>query len=301
MSDDKAARLIELAGVLPGLVTQIKRRQELTRYAWPLSDNPSADASIPPAHCWRSVSQRTLSHPIAWLGDFTVDDGVNIYQNVLDGLELPYLPLTDPTTTDPDQIVNFYDNDAPSERGGIAGMVLIGLRARMVVANCGLRTDPSVKTHEENAWTTAVPAFARHYLAFRLTHVADRRTPWVSDTLWAYMDRPSRAFVTVPPLIWNRRNTRAELVNRAPDFGGTPPGTPGPTLGLSQPVVPHQGSASVLIEGLFVPDPDRCPNIWPGLWCPPQAIRGHQKFDPDYYAARRAKIDLAQRALRPQK
>ncbi len=302
-----ASKLIDLATVMPGLIAQAKRRQEMTSYAWPLSDNPSPDGAIPPAHCWRSVSQRTLSHPLAWLGTFTVDDGINIYQGAMQGLELPSLELVDPNTTDTDQIVNFYDNDSDDERGAIEGMVLIGLRGRLVVANCGLTTDPQGPsppppvTRRENAWTQAIPDFAKHYLAFRLTHVADRRAPWVSDTLWAYMDRPSRGFVAVPPLIWNRRNVRGELVNRVPDFGGTPPGTPGPTLGLTTSFEAHQATISAVIEGLFVPDPEHCPNEWPGLWCPPQAIRGHRLYDPDYYALRRQKIDLAQMALRNMK
>ena len=290
MLNQEHTKNVNIAGYLSGLLVEAEREIELTRYAWPLFDDPSPGKAIPPAQCWRTVSQRTLSHPIAWLGAPLIPaPGGNPYVATMQALELPSEALVDRNSTDTDQIVQFYDNNSDTERGRIEGLVLIGIRAHMVVAQAGFEDIFSGPSRRNNAWSRAIPAFAEHYLSFRITHTVGRTDPWVNDTPMIYIARPDRHFVTVPPLIWSARNVHAEWINRVPDF--QPSGDESPTLAvLSANVIDYPATASLLVEGLFVPDPDICPDLWPGMWCPPQAIRGHRQYDPEYYKVRRQKL-----------
>lgn len=294
--------ITEMAGIIGGLVTQQAAKGPTKgRPAWPLYDNPAPDVAIPPAHCWRSVGKRTLSHPIGWsaIAGLIPFGGKVPYVGVIEPMGLPDLPLTDLNTTLTRQIAPFWDNDSATDRGAIEDMVLIGIRARMVLAMAGKQETIGGVFRRSNEWARALPQFMGHYLSFRTTHTAGRRDPWINDTPLAYIDRLDQAFISVPPLIWNTRDTTAEWVTRVPDFNSS--ATPTPTLsqiaGGDPVVIPATGS--LFVEGLFVPDPDRCPDNWPGLWCPPQAIRGHRLFDPDFYARRRKRLGTVIEKMNP--
>jgi hypothetical protein len=288
-----ASKIQSMASVIGGLVTQERRRAQETRFAWPLHQNPSPDACIPPAQCWRSVSKRTLTQQVAWSAQFALLPlaAKPVYEQGLDALELPYIPLTDPKATSTSEIAPFYDNNNPDERGSIDNLVLIGLRASITFAYGGKQDVAAGPFRRSNEWAKAYPEFLGHYLNFRLTHTSGRRDPWVFDTPLRYIDRPDQGFLATPPLIWNTRDTSAYWVSRPPDGGGSPLNRPVLQQGPGGDNVAIPVTATVDVEGLFVPDPARCGADWPGLWCPPQAIRGHRDFDPDFMRHRRAKLD----------
>ena len=221
-----ALQLSDMTGLIGGLVTQEIQRRQSTRYAWAslgLVDAPLSHLPTPPAECWRSVSQRTQSHPVTWLGQTQFDPTVsNPYEAAMIAAELPREPLVDVNSVDFAQIAPFYDNDDQVDRARLDNLVLIGLRAELVAAAVG-RSFASVDPdrYQSDEYNEAIPNFARHYLSFRIAATPTRRDPWVIDTPLDYLWRADRRFVAVPPLIWSQRDVTCNWVSRPPDGSGT--------------------------------------------------------------------------------
>ena len=283
-------RLEDVQGLLGGLVTQHIRRRELAYYDWSrLVNQPlPIDRCIPPAHCWRSVSKRTLSAPVTFLSNtlfaFFGVGSAPFYGYTGGGagtLSPPASAFNAPALANA-----FWDNNVNTsqERGRVDGLVLIGLRARVTLALWFRRVPapapPAIGQWRANSTTAALRRYLADYTTLRIRPRADDGDPWIEDIPLSYLERPDGRFVAVPPLLWTGRSAVATLQGRAADFGARAGGIPDVRSGVAD--LFSNTQAELLIEGLWIQPPDKCGTEWPGAYCPVEVIGNHPQYDPDF-------------------
>lgn len=224
----------------------------------------ACENAVVPNHCMRTVSQRSMSAPVNFLG---------LTAHVAAGGNVFVAAVTDPATG----LLNgvglggtapkiFHNANVQVERQRVDELVLWGGRAKVsvqVVAGVGGTTPFNV-----GEFVSTLKDFIRSYVVFRVFHTSDVGEPWISDTPIFYVDRPDGEFVPFPPVLWKDRDPKMELDVRVADFGAAA----GQLPELSVTGIDLDVQASILFETLWQPDPEQCGNYWPGLSCPKNRV-----------------------------
>jgi hypothetical protein len=251
--------------------------------------NKLCECAINPTHCYRTVSQRSLSVPTRFLSQQRViPAGNNFFADLFNSAAGAF--GTTLTANGPGVIFN--DANVNTERRRIYDMVMIALRASINVKMSDA-TAVAAGAIDVSSLQTQIEEFAAEYIGFKIYHSADRADPWVDTTQLKYILRPNGGdqgpggpYLLVPPVKWIDRDPAMELVMVGAEKGGAAGSEPW----LESNVRDFDGTASITIDALFVPDPDVCPDLWPGKLCPKENIA-----NTPYYTG---KIQSAKRALK---
>jgi hypothetical protein len=107
------------------------------------------------------------------------------------------------------------------------------------------------------------------YVVVRAYATSDGQEPWIDDTPLYFFDRPEGEFVYVPMVYWRDRDPHMELDVRPADFGGAAGALPS----LITQDNPLDVQLSILVESLWMPNPQTCGNYWPGSMCPDKHVK----------------------------
>lgn len=259
--------MVETAGLLGGLVQQMRRRSVVPLQSGFISGKSVAqacDCALGTTHCYRSSSQRSLSTPVRILGDRAIPapgDSLYFASTFGSGMALGQPPIV------------IYDANVQAARERIQGLVLIGLRTntQIIVNQNEGTTIPAAQVNiNPDALAKRLARMFNSYHVLRIQWSSDTQDPWVSDTLLEYWDRPAHeSFLPIPPVRWKGRDARITLEARGADFPA-PLATPEPEMVST--VYGYGVQAYVRVETLWIPDPAYCGRYWPGEICPPSQV-----------------------------
>jgi hypothetical protein len=273
--------------VLEGLVTGdlAVLQQGRTYPGGPVDGNKLCECAINPTHCFRTVSQRQLSVATRFLSDRrAIAAGDDIFSTLFNSASgaLGAIAVNGPG-------VIFNDANDNVERRRIYDMVLIAMRASIDVQ----LTDafaPAAGSIDIASLQDSVEAFAAEYLSFKVYHSADRADPFVDSTQLKYILRPrggdrgaGSPYLLVPPVKWIDRDPAMEILVSGAEKGAAAGAAPT----LQNTVRDMDGTASITIDCLFVPDPEVCPDLWPGQLCPKESIANTPWYTGKIQSARR--------------
>ena len=242
--------------------------------------NSLCECAINPTHCFRTVSQRQLSVPTRFLSEHkAIPAGDDMFDNLFTSTTGALGDLTPGSGRG----VVFNDANVNQERRRIYDMVLIAMRASIDVSIVDAFS-PAAGSIDVATLQQNVANFAAEYISFKLYHSADRQDPFVDSTQLAYILRPRGNYLLVPPIKWIDRDPAMELIVDVAEFGGNQGNAPEMINTLRD----LEGEASVTIDCLFVPDPEICPDLWPGELCPRDRIANTPYYSGRIQSARRA-------------
>lgn len=266
----------QLSGAIEGLIPQQGRRpiHPLQQNAIGAGGAPDLNCcAVVPTHCFRTVSQRSLSTPVKWNSDpITIIPGNNFLTSLLTGAGGAMFGA----------VLNgagivFNDANVQLQRQRVYELVLIAVRARVDITLMDA-TDIATQT-DVNLGKLAkqLSRLASEYINLRIYHTADRNDPWVDDTPLTYFWRENHEFLPVAPVRWIDRDPAMELRLRGADFQA---GVFTAVGGLPQQLSSRDvlAACTIVVESLFIPDPDVCGAYWPGELCPPDNIGNRPNF-----------------------
>ena len=197
-SEYEKALMVETAGLLGGLVQQLKRRSTIPLQNGFISGKSVAqacDCALGTTHCYRSSSQRSLSTPVRLLGDRLIPalgDPLSIATAFSMGFGAGGAPIV------------IYDANVQADRERIQGLVCIGLRTNtnvIVQQDEGLPAPPGNINTRNDRLAQRLARIFNSFTSIRIQHTSDTQDPWVSDTLLEYFDRPAHeSFLPIPPV-----------------------------------------------------------------------------------------------------
>jgi len=237
-----------------------------------------------PTHCFRTVSQRSLNVPTTFASNFVavLGPGTDIFASLFASATGC---LGVQASGGPGVIFNNANNQAQRQR--INQLVLYAIRAEVVVEL--MDAEPvAAGSIDVSTVQRRLEDIAYSYLALKVYHTSDRNDPWIDNTSLGYFQRPRGDFLPIPPVKWIERDPAMEILISSPSFVAGVPNAPG--AGTPPPfITPRniEAQASVLIECLFAPDADVCPEIWAGVLCPPNEIGNTPEYEGQIVTARR--------------
>ena len=314
MRQDFYRQLRSSVDTLGGLVRRHHKREshatDLGLAVGRQSMRPGAlERYIPPMGCYQSVSQRSLSNPVTFLsellhlhwGEPLAGPVISLLAQMLTG---PGGAITPPAGED---TLRFQDSNAGA-RAQLRDRVLIGMRADVtVMVEFEDRPLAIVGTHQNSGeLAETIESFIRDYVSIGVFNTADSQVingtvvaaddddlragdPWMDFTPVRYFSRPDGDFLPVPPLLWRGRDPNCQIAIRKGQFGhignkqfndkAVPMVASGATTGLPATVDQNVTvQVSIIVESIFVPNPEACSGDWPGELCPTHKIGNH----PDY-------------------
>ena len=259
--------LENVQGLLGGLAVQMEREPTIgLQSGYASGGAPACENVAVPTHCFRTVSQRSLSTPTLFLSQaVAVGAGLNITDLITFGVA-GALPGATATSLG-GAAINFNDGNVQPQRARVDDLVLIGLRSRTTVYV--LTNNVVAAPFDVGSLVESVADFVKNSVVLRIYHTSDVSDPWVDSTPLAYFERPAGEFVAVPPVIWKDRDPKMQIQGRAADFGAAAGAMPNVQVPFNT-----IAGASILIEAIFVPNPDQCGPYWPGQSCPKNRIKG---------------------------
>lgn len=268
--DDVRDLMVATQGLIGGLIEQADREPTIgLQSGWANAGHApgSCETAIVPTHCLRTVSQRSLSEPVTFLGALThVAAGADLFDAAVTSVATGCLPGVGTGGTAP---IVFNSANVQVSRARTENLVLWAQRAKIAVM---LQTSDGGAINDINLGPVGrqLVDFMRSYVVERVFHTSDPGAPWIDDTPLWYFDRPDGKFVAVPPVLWRERDPYMELDVRTADFGAAANALP--TLSLGSIDVDVQ--AGIMIESLWIPNPDQCGAYWPGQFCPREHVEG---------------------------
>ena len=268
---DMDETLVQIQSLIGGLVTQMDQPPTVglqSGYARTGSAPGWCENAVVPTHCMRTVSQRSLSTPNTFLSDVV---SIALGADMFDAL----VTYADGALTGATAIgtpIRFNDANVQGQRARVDELVLIGMRAKVAL---WLVSNQAADQFNMGPAVQAAKDMVKDYVNIRVFHTSDQPgEPWIDFTPLRYFDRPEGEFVAVPPVIWKDRDPVMDISVRNADFGDAAGNQPSFNT-LGQTLV---GQLSILVESLFVPDPDYCGDYWPGLMCPKTAVKNHGAY-----------------------
>jgi hypothetical protein len=259
-------KTISHAGSAAGLQHRGSPQAFQMNRTYPAPANASlCECAINPSHCYRTISQRSLSVVTRFAGAQisgppNFPSGFDIFTSMTISGQgcIPSANV---------QPMVFNDANNATDRRRIYDLVLFAMRASVNVK----MLDASVAAVQEVADVSTLlqelAQTAYDYVKLTTFHTADRQEPWFDCTL-GYLCRPFGQFVLVPPLKWVDRDPAMQLELVPAEYGAGAGGWPSMTATIR----PFDGTMSIVVECLYLPDPETCPDIWPGELCPKESI-----------------------------
>jgi len=259
--------VVQLQGLIGGLINQEDlppTRGLQSGYAETGMSPGSCENALVPTHCLRTVSQRSLSAPVNFLGSpVHIPAGTDVFAALVTAPGTGCLPGVGTGGTAP---IVFHDANVQAQRQRVDELVLWGARAELSVqAQAGLG---GAVPFNQGEYVNSVRDFMLDYIVFRVFHTSDRNEPWVDSTPLRYLHRKPGNFLAMPPVLWKDRDPRMELDVRVADFGAAAGALPTVQLGS----IDIDAQASILFETLWIPNPDYCGSYWPGTICPKKHV-----------------------------
>ena len=257
----------QLSGAIEGLTPAGPRRVlhplQQGRFTTGNGMPDSHCCAVVPTHCFRTVSQRSLSTPVNFTsqqqsGPPNIPSGTDLYAALINSAQgaLPGVTAAGPG-------IIFNNANVQDERARIYDLVLIGIRA-VVTATIVDATPSATQTSLcADELQSRVEEITSEYVTLKVYHTADRNDPWIDETPLKYFMRENDEFLPVPPVKWIDRDPAMELGIRNSDFGANAGAIPA----FSSSVHDFDGTLNILVESLFIPDPDSCGPYWPGELC----------------------------------
>lgn len=208
-------------------------------------------------HCDRTVSQRSLSVISNFLGDPFGTPNIAIADNIFIELFLDSVQGAVPGT------ITFNDANNSIQRQKINQLVLFAIRAEVNVVL--MDASPiAVGAIDVSNLQERLENLAYQYLHLKVFHTADTSDPWIDATPLSYFAREKGDYVLIPPVKWVNRDPTMQL-----GFAGAAFGTgAGELPEVVSSVRAFEGTASVSIETLWMPDPNMCDApSWPNRVC----------------------------------
>jgi hypothetical protein len=236
--------------------------------AYPASPNSRlCECAINPTHCFRTVSQRGLNVPTRFLSQGQIiAAGDNLWEYLFFN---PATGAFGPVGVTVQQGVTFLDANATGgvfpERSRIYDLVLFALRADVTVLIADAAPFGAGNINVSTLQARLEEA-ALQYIYFKSYYSSDRSEPWIDRTSLSYFNRPNGEYVLIPPVKYIEREPSCEL-GIAPAEKGT-----AAQLDIQFPNRDVHAQASIIIDALFMPDPNTCPDVWPGEICPRETI-----------------------------
>jgi hypothetical protein len=282
----------QMSGVMSGLSSMLQAPQpyplqqgRLLPGGGTVDGKQVCECAINPTHCFRTVSQRSLSTPTRFV---STQEGV---PNITAGTDIfaeLFTNIGGAVFLFPGETEKFFnDADVQKDRQRVYDLVLIAIRSEV---NVQLMDAEPVAAGAINVSTlqSRLEELALSLIDLKVYHSADRNDPWIDKTNLGYFSRPRGEYVMVPPVMWVDRDPVMSLQMGVPEFTGGAANTSA-YVGLKNSVRDLEGIAEITVECLYIPDPYTCPDLWPGQICPRDMVGN----TPDY----RGKIASAVRKL----
>lgn len=257
-----------MQGLIGALTTQMGREPTKgLQSGYAVSGAPSCENIAVPTHCFRTVSQRSLSTPTSFLSlPNAVAANNDLYVPITTGANGAIIGATPGGAP-----IDFNDANVQPQRARVDQLVLIGMRTRTVVWM--VTNDTVVFPSDVGEFPSAMADIIRNNTVLRVYHTSDESDPWIDDTPLAYFERPAGEFVAVPPVIWKDRDPKMQIQQRFADFGALAGAVPVLTVPFNSSI-----GLNILVEALFIPNPDLCGDYWPGQACPRNRVKGAQGY-----------------------
>lgn len=279
---EEKAMMAEISGAMAGLNSLMQKSPITPLQQGRIYPGGTIDAKdlgsccINSTHCYRTVSQRSLSVPTRFVG---VQNGAP--PNIPAGVDIFNRLFSDTggsIALQPGQTELFFNNaNTQSQRARVYDLVLIAVRSEVQVML--LDGEPvAVGSIDVSNFQAQVEKLANMLLQLKVYHAADRADPWIDKTNIGYFSRPSGQYQLVPPVMWIDRDPVMSIQVAEPEFIGGLQNLNNAYDGMTSNVRDLEGVANITIECLFVPDPYTCPDLWPGQLCPRDMIAN----TPDY-------------------
>jgi len=246
------------------------------------------DCAINPTHCYRTVSQRSLSVPTRFLSAIAavpnLPAAADIFAALFYGTASAALGLQVPGTPG----VIFNDANVQLQRQRVYNLVLLAIRANVTVL---LSDAEPVAVGAINVSTlqSRLEELAMEYINLKVYHSSDRNDPWIDNTNLQFFQREPGDYQLVPPVMWIDRDPAMELNIAVAEGGVAGAGSGFGTAPVyTLPLRDLEGVASVTVECLFIPDPYSCPDLWPGQLCPRDMIGNTPDYSGNIISAKRA-------------
>jgi len=227
---------------------------------------------VNPTHCFRTVSQRSLNVPTTFASAIIVTPNIPAGGLIFGSLFLGVTGCLGGQLSGGPGLV-FNDANVQAQRQRINQLVLYAIRAEVTVTLIDA-SPVAAGAIDVSTIQSRVEAMAYDYLALKVYHTADRNDPWIDNTNLGYFHRPKGVFLPIPPVKWIERDPAMEILVTSPTFTAGVNIAPG--AANTAPLLPSprdlNASATVVVECLFAPDPEVCPEIWAGMLCPPGEI-----------------------------
>lgn len=221
-------------------------------------------------HCYRSVSQRTLSVPRRFCVSIDVGASVDLIAPIMTALGIVAGNLTAPGTGP-----IFYDANNGIERQQIEDLVWIATRTycctnvvQTVPPDPGGGVGDVASLTDWDGLNAALCCYILAQVGISWFWSSDRRSPIVDFTNLGYFSRPTGEFVPQPATQWTDRDQAAFLLanNSFNDQANL--------CSLNGPPVPSHVDLMIVIEGLWITNPYVCGDDWPGSLCGPSKVIG---------------------------
>jgi hypothetical protein len=249
-----------ISGLIPGGTPGVVSLQQ--------GDYPDAEGCCTPAHCMRTVSQRSLNTSTRFSSDlvaYAPGTPGGLLTSLISDPALGALPGID---LEPDSFV-FNNANVQDERSRINNLVLIGIRATIQVQV--LDASPvAAGAIDLCSYGSYLEDLISRHLFLSIYHMADRKDPWVDQTSIGYFMRHGK-FFPVPPLKWIDRDPAMALSLKEIEFGNDPGAATGIPF-VDSPPRSLNAKLNIDVDALYIPDPDACGPYWPGTLCPKEAV-----------------------------
>lgn len=242
-------------------------------------DEPIPGPVVNGTHCYRTVSQRSLNVTSRWVSDGQViPAGENLYEYLFYRNSLGAFGSGD---GDPFDGLDFLSADnATDQRAKIYDLVLFGLRSSVRVM---ITDTAAVSAGAINVSTVQrqLELAAADFIWLQIFMSSDRAEPWVDRTNLSYFSQAPGEYVPVPPLKFTGRDPSLVIGVENSEFGS------GSEVNLQFPSRDVFAQAVVVVDAMFLPDPDDCPDAWPGYLCPKEQIGNTRWFEGSIESAKR--------------
>lgn len=278
----------QLSGAIEGLVPGAGRRSLTALQQGRMTGGGLPDShccAVLPTHCFRTVSQRSLSTPVNFTSaQVAGPPNLPATTDILSGLltapgqgALPGLVANGPG-------IIFNDANVQAQRARIYDLVLIAVRAKVTVTLVDATPNVTQTSLCADELQTRIEEIVSEYTQLKIYHTADRNDPWVDSTPLKYFMRENDEFLPVPPVKWIDRDPAMELNVRGSDFGIGAGALPSFVSSIHD----FDGTLNILVESLFIPDPTVCRDYWPGELCARDMIGNTANYKGGIPTAKRA-------------
>jgi hypothetical protein len=268
-----------MSGVMSGLSSMI---QQATPQPLQQGRPGVLGECVNPTHCYRTVSQRSLSVPTRFTTFGTRNLSGTIYNNLMTTVGGLMGNVSSGIRSR-----TFNSANVQKDRQRVYDLVLIAIRSEI---NVQLMDEAPIGPGSINIDTlqSRLEELINQTIMLRVFHTADQKDPWIDSTNIGYFQRPRGEYQLVPPVMWTGRDPVMEIsVAPPPEFTGGAPSTSFYQGLINFTRTQTVGTAMLTIECLFIPDPYSCPDAWPGHLCPRDKIGNTPDYTGQIESARR--------------